>query len=215
VGKKLVLIGPPGAGKGTQAKHLIERFQIPQISTGNLLREHKKRQTPLGIEAASYMDSGALVPDELVLKMVEEEIALPQYQGGYIFDGFPRTVAQAQAVAGMKNGSVDRVLAIEVPDSEVVRRISGRRTCKSNGAAHVFHVEFNPPKVDGICDFCGAELEQRADDRPEAVQNRQTTYHAQTSPVLAFYEAKGILRRVEGLGTEKEVLQRLVDAIEG
>lgn len=209
---RLVLIGAPGAGKGTQAKRLVKKYNIPQISTGDLLRSHKARKTPLGLQAQPFMDSGALVPDELVLGMVEEQIALPEYQAGYIFDGFPRTVAQAEAVASMKNGQVDKVLLIEVPDAEVVRRISGRRVAPGSG--RVYHVEFAPPRVEGRCDESGEELVQRADDRPEAVEERLRIYHAQTSPVIAYYEAKGLLRRVDGLGTEEEVFERLVRAIE-
>lgn len=212
---KFVLIGPPGAGKGTQAKHLVARYQIPQISTGNILREHKKNQTELGKKAQEYMDRGALVPDELVLGMVAEEISKPQYAKGYIFDGFPRTVAQAEAVSGMSNGTIDRVLAIDITDEEVVTRISGRRTCSKDGAAHVFHVKFNPPKQEGVCDFCGSALEQRADDSETSVLTRQGAYHALTAPVLAYYEAKGLLRKVSGLGAEAEVTVRLIGAIEG
>jgi adenylate kinase len=212
---KLVLIGPPGAGKGTQAKHLVARYEIPQLSTGNLLREHKKQQTELGKQAQAYMDRGALVPDALVLGMVEVEISKPQYEKGFIFDGFPRTVAQAEAVATMKNGSIDRVLAIDINDDEVVRRISGRRTCTQNSAAHIFHVEFNPPKQEGVCDFCGSALEQRADDSRESVLTRQDAYHAQTAPVLSYYQAQGNLRRINGFGAEGEILQRLIAAIEG
>jgi adenylate kinase len=212
---KLVLIGPPGAGKGTQAKHLVSRYAIPQISTGNLLREHKKHQSELGKQAQTFMDRGALVPDALVLGMVEAEIIKPTYEKGFIFDGFPRTVAQAEAVAKMKNGVIDRVLAIDINDAEVVRRISGRRTCTQNGAAHVFHVEFNPPKQEGVCDFCGSALEQRADDSRESVLTRQDAYHAQTAPVLSYYQAQGNLRRINGFGAEGEILQRLIAAIEG
>jgi adenylate kinase len=212
---KLVLIGPPGAGKGTQAKHLVSRYAIPQISTGNLLREHKKHQSELGKQAQTFMDRGALVPDALVLGMVEAEIIKPTYEKGFIFDGFPRTVAQAEAVAKMKNGVIDRVLAIDINDAEVVRRISGRRTCTQNGAAHVFHVEFNPPKQEGVCDFCGSALEQRADDSRESVLTRQDAYHAQTAPVLSYYQAQGNLRRINGFGAEGEILQRLIVAIEG
>ena len=212
---KLVLIGPPGAGKGTQAKHLVARYAIPQISTGNLLREHKKHQSELGKQAQTFMDHGALVPDSLVLGMVEAEIIKPEYEKGFIFDGFPRTVVQAEAVAKMKNGTIDRVLAIDITDDEVVRRISGRRTCTQNGAAHVFHVEFNIPKQEGVCDFCGSALEQRADDRRESVLTRQDAYHAQTAPVLSYYQAQGNLRRINGFGAEGEILQRLIAAIEG
>jgi adenylate kinase len=212
---KLVLIGPPGAGKGTQAKHLVSRYAIPQISTGNLLREHKKHQSELGKQAQTFMDRGALVPDALVLGMVEAEIVKPAYEKGFIFDGFPRTVAQAEAVAKMKNGLIDRVLAIDINDAEVVRRISGRRTCTQNGAAHVFHVEFNPPKQEGVCDFCGSALEQRADDSRESVLTRQDAYHAQTAPVLSYYQTQGNLRRINGFGAESEILQRLIAAIEG
>jgi adenylate kinase len=214
VARRLVLIGPPGAGKGTQAKHLVAKYKIPQISTGELLREHKRNGTELGKKAQGYMDSGALVPDELVLKMVEERIALPDAKDGYIFDGFPRTVAQAEAVAKMANGAIDRVLAVEVSDDEVVRRISGRRSCSKDGQ-HIYHVDFKPSKVSGKCDIDGAELVQRADDAAEAVMKRQTVYHAQTSPVIAYYEAKGLLRRIKGEGREEDVLNRLLAAIEG
>ena len=212
---KFVLIGPPGAGKGTQAKHLVARYGIPQISTGNLLREHKKHQTELGKQAQTFMDRGALVPDALVLGMVEVEIAKPEYEKGFIFDGFPRTVAQAEAVAKMKNGTIDRVLAINITDDEVVRRISGRRTCTKDGAAHVFHIEFNAPKQEGVCDFCGSALEQRADDSRESVLTRQDAYHAQTAPVLSYYQAQGNLRQIDGFGAAGEILQRLIAAIEG
>jgi adenylate kinase len=185
---KLVLIGPPGAGKGTQAKRLVTKYQIPQLSTGDLLRDHKARQTALGKEAQGFMDRGELVPDALVLGMVAERIAQADCAAGYIFDGFPRTVAQAEAIRSIPGGEIERVLALIVPDGEVQRRIAGRRAATG-----------------GV----------RADDDPQAVGQRLVVYHAQTAPVISYYEEKGLLRRIDGLGSEEEIFARLVSAIEG
>ncbi len=213
---RLILFGPPGAGKGTQATRLAPRFGIPQISTGDILRESKAERTPMGLEAARYMDAGRLVPDEVVVGIVEERIQKPDAARGYILDGFPRTVAQAEALEVMleKRGTpVDRVLSLEVPERVLVKRLSGRRSCPRCKAS--YHVEFAPPSKDDICDGCGSALAHRDDDRPEAVLERLRTFEAQTEPVKRFYEDRGKLAKVDGEGEMAEVFERLVEAVTG
>ncbi len=204
---RLILIGPPGAGKGTQAKALVDRFGIPQISTGDMLREHKAKGTALGVKAAEFMNRGALVPDEVVIGMVEERLQSDAAKAGFLFDGFPRTVAQAQALdatlarLGLK---LDAVVLIEVSDELLVERISGRRTDKATG--QIYHIKYNPPPP-------GADLVQRADDKEEVVKERLVAYHAQTAPLVPYYAARGILRRVDGVGELAEVTARLLAAV--
>ena len=179
----IILLGPPGAGKGTQAKMLVDKYAIPQISTGDILRAAVKEGTPLGKEAKSYMDKGALVPDSVVIGIVEERIQEPDCQKGYMLDGFPRTVPQAEALDGMLNkldSQIDHVVSIEVANEELVQRLTGRRTCRECGAG--FHVMFDPPKQEGVCDKCGGELYQRDDDNVETVTSRLEVYGSQTLP---------------------------------
>jgi adenylate kinase len=211
---RLILFGPPGAGKGTQATRLVERLGIPQISTGDILREAKAEGTPMGREASKYMDAGKLVPDEVVVGIVEERIEKDDAKAGYILDGFPRTVPQAEALQAMleKRGEgIDRVVSLEVPEDELVARLSGRRTCPQCKAG--YHVEFAPPKAEGVCDQCGSALVQRDDDRPEAVRERLRAFESQTAPVKGFYENQGRLARVEGVGEVDSVFQRLMGAV--
>lgn len=206
----LILLGAPGAGKGTQAEVISAKLGIPQISTGNILREAVKNGTECGLKAKSYMESGALVPDEVVIGILKDRIAEDDCKNGFILDGFPRTVPQAEALEAM-GVNIDKVLSIDVPDADIQARISGRRVCEKCGAS--YHVDFKPTKVEGICDKCGGNAVQRKDDAPETVIERLKTYHVQTAPLADFYAAKGKLTRVQGLdgveATSKVVLEAL------
>jgi adenylate kinase len=194
----LILLGPPGAGKGTQADRLKDDFGLPYIGTGDLLRKHKEEETELGREAAGYMNNGDLVPDELVIRMILEEIE-GKGADGFLLDGYPRSVEQADALgeALEANGrSITAALLIDVGDETVIQRLSGRRQCVKNG--HLYHVMFDPPKHDEVCDQDGSRLVQRDDDKPETVKRRLATYHAKTAPLIDYYEERGLLRRFDG-----------------
>ncbi|MGH7352401.1 MAG: adenylate kinase [Candidatus Methylomirabilales bacterium] len=211
-----ILLGPPGAGKGTQAKMLTERYGVPQVSTGDILRAAVAAGTPLGKEAKTYMDRGALVPDEVVIGIVRDRLGEPDCRKGYLLDGFPRTVAQAEALTRMlkKLGApLPRVVSLEVGEEELVRRLSGRRTCQACGEP--FHVEFHAPRVEGICDKCGGRLIQREDDKEETIRHRLQVYRKQTEPLIGYYQNQGLLKTVNGLGEAGEVLARVSRALEG
>lgn len=206
---KLILLGAPGAGKGTQADFIKAALKVPVISTGNLLREAIAQGTELGRQAKSYMDGGKLVPDDLIIGLVKEKLASHDCERGAIFDGFPRTVAQAEAMESFTD--VDAALSIEVPDEAIVHRMAGRRTCPKCHAT--YHVEGNPPKVEGVCDKCGEKLGIRPDDDPEVVLQRLEVYHAQTEPVKEHYAQLGKLRSVEGIGSVDEIRKRIFDTL--
>jgi adenylate kinase len=211
---RLILLGPPGAGKGTQAKLLMDRFNIPQVSTGDMLRAAAKTGSPLGEEAKRYMDRGVLVPDQVIIDLVRERLQQPDCAHGYILDGFPRTLAQAEALEktlAALHASLDHVLSLEVPAEDLVLRIAGRRTCKSCGA--MYHVRFSPSRVEGRCDRCGGTTYQREDDREETVRRRLSVYAEQTAPLISFYQARGLLRSVQGTGEIAEIFQRIVAAL--
>jgi|UniRef100_A0A7C3WHX3 adenylate kinase len=213
----LILLGGPGAGKGTQAKKLIEKYQIPQISTGDILRAAVKEGTPLGKKAKEYMDAGKLVPDEVVIGIVEERLKQPDCQKGFILDGFPRTVPQAEALdrALQKMGSrIDHVINIEVDEEELVTRLTGRRTCKNPACGMMYHIKFNPPKKEGVCDKCGSELYQRDDDNETTVRSRLATYNQATKPLIDYYAAKGLLRTIKGVGSIDDIFQQICNIIE-
>lgn len=196
---RIVLLGPPGAGKGTQAKKIADQYGIVHISTGDLFRDNIKNQTPLGKKAKAYMNAGNLVPDELVIALVEDRIAKDDCQNGYLLDGFPRTVAQASALSDYteKTGKpLDFALSIEVPEEKLIDRIVGRRVCPNCGAS--YHVTFNPPKKDGVCDRCGGTLTQRKDDTEATVKNRLDVYNKETAPLIDYYRCKDILATVNG-----------------
>ncbi len=202
----LILIGPPGAGKGTQAERLRSDFQLAFISTGEMLRAHKDQGTELGKEAQTSMDAGELVPDELIIKMAAERLQEDDAQDGFILDGFPRTIEQADALREMLSGLSRRITAallIDVPDEEVVRRLSGRRVCVKAG--HNYHVEFDPPKHEGVCDQDGSRLVQRDDDQPDVIRNRLRVYHDKTKPLVEYYDGHGLLRRIDGTRGAAEV----------
>lgn len=208
---RMILLGPPGSGKGTQAKILIERLGIPQISTGDMLRAAVKGGTPLGLEAKGYMDRGGLVPDAVIIGLVRERLRESDCAAGYILDGFPRTIAQAEALQAtlVELGQrLDHVLCLEVPTEDVVARIAGRRTCRACGA--MYHLRFSPSRTEGRCDACGGETYQRDDDREETVRRRMTVYDEQTAPLIRFYEGQGLLRRLAGTGEIGDITRRML-----
>ena len=210
----IILLGPPGAGKGTQAKMLVEKYGIPQISTGDILRENLKKQTELGLEAKKYMDAGKLVPDEVVIGIINNRLKEDDCQKGYMLDGFPRTVAQAEALDKIlaENGSgIDHVISIDVPDAELLGRLTGRRTCRQCGQG--YHVMFDPPEKEGVCGKCSGELYQRDDDNEATVSNRLKVYADQTQPLIDYYQNKGLIRPIDGLGKIQEIFDRVVKVL--
>jgi adenylate kinase len=206
----LVLLGPPGSGKGTQGERLQEDFRLPYYATGDILRAAVREGTELGTAAEEYMDRGDLVPDDVIVGLIAERVSRSEAGDGFILDGFPRTIAQAEALdAKMEElgRGLSAAVLIDVSDDEVMRRLGGRRTCVKEG--HIFHVEFDPPKNEGICDICGARLEIRDDDKPDVIRHRLDQYHSKTEPVVTHYEAKGLLRRVDGSLEPDEVNDRI------
>lgn len=208
---KIIMLGAPGAGKGTQAKMIAEKYGIPHISTGDIFRYNIKNGTELGKEAKKYMDQGLLVPDELTVKILLDRVAQDDCKNGYVLDGFPRTIPQAEVLeeALTKLGDrIDYAINVEVPDENIVKRLGGRRACVNCGAT--YHIEHVPPKKEGICDNCGSELILRDDDKPETVKNRLSVYHKQTQPLIDFYNGKGVLRTVDGTVDMKDVFNAIV-----
>ena len=218
MGKKkmnLVLLGPPGAGKGTQAKMLVEKYGIPQISTGDILRGEIAAKTELGLKAQSFVQSGGLVPDQLVLTMLLQRLDKSDCQNGFILDGFPRTVGQAESLATAlleRKAPLTGVLCVKVPDEALLDRLTGRRICKGCGVS--FHISFSPPKKDGICDHCNGELYQRKDDSQEVIVNRLQVYHQQTSPLIEFYSKKKILYPIDGIGKIEVIFTQMCDILD-
>jgi adenylate kinase len=209
---KLMLLGAPGAGKGTQAEYIGEQFNIPTISTGAMLRAAVKSGSEIGLRAQSFMESGRLVPDEVVIGIVAESLRQPEFANGFILDGFPRNVAQAKALSDL-GIQLDKVLLIDVDDDVIVERISGRRNCGKCGAG--YHTVFDPPKTEGVCDKCGGALTQRSDDTAETVEKRLQTYHAETAPLIDFYRDKGILVTAKGHVLLEVTKERVLAALEG
>jgi adenylate kinase len=211
---RLVLVGPPGAGKGTQAQFIASHFAVPKISTGDIFRANVSEGTDLGLEARKYMDAGDLVPDEVTIGMVEDRLSQDDASEGFLLDGFPRTVHQAEVLDGMlteKGGALDVVLELVVDDDEVVRRLSGRRTCRRCG--HVWHLDFDPPTAEGRCDRCGGELFQRDDDSEDTIRHRLEVYADQTSPLIGYYGDRGILAGVDATGPVEDVTERAINAL--
>ena len=211
---KIIMLGAPGAGKGTQAKMLADKYQIPHISTGDIFRANIKNGTELGNKAKEYMDKGLLVPDELVVDLVIDRFKEDDCKKGYILDGFPRTIPQAEALDKALSDigdSVDYAVNVEVPDENIITRMGGRRACVGCGAT--YHVEFNPTKVEGVCDRCGKELILRDDDKPETVKKRLDVYHEQTQPLIDYYTNKGIIKEVDGTQDMNKVFDDIVDIL--
>ena len=211
---KIIMLGAPGAGKGTQAKMLADKYQIPHISTGDIFRANIKNGTELGNKAKEYMDKGLLVPDELVVDLVIDRFKEDDCKKGYILDGFPRTIPQAEALDKALSDigdSVDYAVNVEVPDENIITRMGGRRACVGCGAT--YHVQFNPTKVEGICDRCGKELILRDDDKPETVKKRLDVYHEQTQPLIDYYTNKGIIKEVDGTQDMNKVFEDIVDIL--
>ena len=210
----IILLGPPGSGKGTQAGAVAGKYNIPHISTGDIFRANLKAGTPLGLEAKKYMDSGALVPDELVVKLVGSRLDEADAAKGALLDGFPRTVAQAEALSAYlagKNRQVDHCVCLNVPDEALISRLAGRRMCRDCGAG--FHVDFSPPPSDGRCSKCSGEIYQRDDDKEETIKNRLMVYHDQTSPLIDWYGQRNLLRTIDGQGVVDEIKDRIFTAL--
>jgi len=211
---RLVLLGAPGAGKGTQAKKLIEKHGIPQISTGDILRKAVADGTPLGKEAKSYMDKGELVPDKVVIGLIEDRLKQPDCKKGFILDGFPRNTAQAETLDAMLkklNMPLDSALSVDVPKDDLMKRLTGRRTCK--GCQQMYNVYFSPPKKNGVCDKCGGELFHRDDDKEETIKRRLDVYDAQTAPLISYYKKSGILKSVIGVCGIDEIFKKVCSAL--
>ncbi len=212
---KLIMLGAPGAGKGTQAKQIAAKYGIPHISTGDIFRANLKQGTELGLKAKEYMDKGLLVPDSLTLELIMDRFNNDDCANGYVLDGFPRTIPQAEALTealSKQNDAIDFAVDVDVPDEVIVNRMSGRRACLSCGAT--YHVVFNAPKTEGKCDACGADLVQRQDDKPETVLNRLSVYHEQTQPLIDYYKAAGKLRSVDGTQNMDKVFEDIIAILE-
>lgn len=210
----IMLFGAPGAGKGTQAKYIIEKYGIPQISTGDILRAAVKEGTPMGLEAKACMEAGKLVSDEIIIGIIKDRLAKEDCKKGFILDGFPRTIAQAEALEVLMKEmgiKLDKVISLNVPDELIVGRVVGRRVCKECGGS--FHVEFNPSKTEGVCDFCGGELIQRKDDSAETVGKRLQEYHSQTAPLFDFYMERGILADIDGTKEIDEITKEIFNIL--
>lgn len=211
ISMKIIMLGAPGAGKGTQAKKIAAKYQIPHVSTGDIFRANIKNGTELGMKAKGYMDAGGLVPDEITIGMLLDRIHEADCENGYVLDGFPRTIPQAesltQALAGMDE-KIDYAVNVDVPDENIISRMSGRRACLNCGAT--YHIVYNPPKQEGVCDVCGDKLVLRDDDKPETVQKRLSVYHDQTQPLIEYYEKAGVLKQVDGTQDMEAVFQDIV-----
>ncbi|MDO5403333.1 MAG: adenylate kinase [Eubacteriales bacterium] len=211
---KIIMLGAPGAGKGTQAKRIAAKYSIPHISTGDIFRANIKNNTELGQKAKTYMDKGELVPDELVVDLIMDRFKEADCANGYVLDGFPRTIPQAEALdkaLTANKEAVDFAINVEVPDENIINRMSGRRACVGCGAT--YHIEFNPSKSEGICDVCGEKLILRDDDKPETVKNRLSVYHEQTQPLIEYYSKKNVLKEVDGTKDMEEVFSSIVDVL--
>lgn len=211
---KIIMLGAPGAGKGTQAIMIAEKYGVPHVSTGDMFRANIKNNTPLGVEAKKYMDAGQLVPDELTVKILLDRVAKDDCKNGYVLDGFPRTIPQAEVLENALkelNDAVDYAINVDVPDENIVKRMGGRRACLKCGAT--YHIEHVPPKKEGICDNCGEELVLRADDQPETVKARLDVYHKQTQPLIDFYAERGILKNVDGTQDMNKVFADIVEIL--
>ena len=209
---KIIMLGAPGAGKGTQAKKIAEKYSIPHISTGDIFRANIKNNTELGQKAKTYMDKGELVPDELVVDLIMDRFKEADCANGYVLDGFPRTIPQAEALdkaLAANNEAVDFAINVEVPDENIINRMSGRRAC----VGATYHIQFNAPKVEGVCDTCGEKLILRDDDKPETVKNRLSVYHEQTQPLIDYYSKKGVLAEVDGTQAMDDVFNAIVNVL--
>jgi adenylate kinase len=214
---RIVLVGPPGAGKGTQAQYLAKNLSIPHIATGDLFRANISQGTPLGKQAQEYMNAGHLVPDEVTIGMAQDRLEQPDAAAGFLLDGFPRNINQAGALdefLSERGVTLDGILDLEVPEEEVVKRIAGRRICRKD-TTHVYHVDYSPPKAEGVCDKCGGELYLRSDDSEATVRRRLEVYHTETEPIIDYYKSQDLLVTISALGAVEEVTQRAMDALGG
>ena len=210
----IILLGPPGSGKGTQAKMIADKYKVKHISTGDILRENVRNGTPLGVEAKKFMDAGKLVPDSLLIDIIKDRLAKPDVKAGWMLDGYPRTIPQAEAldkILPSLGQKIDVVLNVDVPDQELIKRVTGRRMCK---CGTTYHVQFNPPKAAGKCDACGADLYQRQDDTEETVKQRLDAYHKQTQPLIDFYTKRGIVANINGIGDIKAIFGNITKVLD-